>query len=275
MIFDLVVSILVQELNPEAIVLYGSYASNLQDEKSDVDLLAFFKEVPSPPIRRAVYEKIPNAKILEVAATAHTLNNGWDNSWSPINDKLVINGKIIEIGFNTIEWVNRVVNCLIIDHKTTCEEFPFRPYTFLGLLESCQVLYDPNQFIQKIRSQIRPFPQALKEKIMQEFLPILVNALEELMDCSARNIGILAYQFYLFRAIDALIQLLFVINDVYDPASKRTEPLLFKLKILPPGFEEFLLDVLPRFYENQKRVSEFLKISIDFISRNKNIERKI
>ncbi len=271
MITDLIVPILAQNLDPQTIILYGSYAQNLQDEKSDFDLLALFKKIPSPNIRKNAYEKIPDVEILDIASATISLNNGWDNSWSPVNDKLLIHGKKVEIGYNTIDWVNRIVENLIVKHQTTCEEFPFRPYTFLGLLESCQVLYDPQKFIQEILSQIRPFPQPLKGKVIKEFLPILLEAHEELMDYSARNIGILSYQFYLFRAIDALIQILFVLNKVYDPASKRTEPLLFKLKILPPGLEEFVLKVLPRFYEKQKEVTQFLEKAIEFIHNHSQV----
>lgn len=265
MILDPAIPILAQDLDAQVIVLYGSYAQNQQDEKSDLDLLVLLKKMPSSSIRRKAYEKIPHAKILEIATRPLQQNNGWDNSWSPINDKLLIHNKKIEIGYNTIAWTNRIVENLVVKHQTTCKEFPFRPYTFLGLLESCQVLYDPNKFIQKIQSQIRPIPKPLKKKIFQEFLPILLEAHEELQDYSARNIGILAYQFHLFRGIDALIQILFVLNDVYDQASKRIEPLLFKLKSLPPHLEKFVLDVLPRFYEKQREVSQFFEGAIQFL----------
>lgn len=103
---------------------------------------------------------------------------------------------------------------------------------------------------------------------MEEFLPILVEAHQELVDYSARNIGILAYQVHLFRAVDALIQIIFVLNDVYDPAFKRTEPFLFKLKILPLGLEKFVLKVLPSFYAKREEVSEFLKKIIEFIKEH-------
>lgn len=265
MIIDEVVTVLVNSLNVQAILLYGSYAQNLQDEYSDFDLLVLLKEIPIPAHREDVYEKIPHAKIIETAPKATRENNGWDNSWSPINDKLLVQSKRVEIGYNTTGWVNRVVNNLIVKHKTTCKEFPFRPYTFLGLLEVCQVLYDCNHFIQRIRSKSKPIPEPLKKAIFQEFYPILRETHEELKDYMARNIGILAYQFHLFRGIDALIQILFVLNDVYDPALKRIEPVLFNLKRLPPHFQKFVNHTLPRFYENQKEVNQFLEETIHFL----------
>jgi len=80
MITDSIVNIIAQNLDPQAIVLYGSDAQNLQDEKSDVDLLVLCKKIPVANIRRGVYEKIHHVKILEIAPTELQLNNGWDNS---------------------------------------------------------------------------------------------------------------------------------------------------------------------------------------------------
>lgn len=265
MMIDEVVSILAKNLEAKAILLYGSYAQNLQDEHSDFDLLVLLKDTPPPAERKGIYEKIPHAKIVEIAPRAVGKNNGWDNSWSPINDKLLVQSKRVEIGYNTTHWVNRIVNNLVVKHKTTCKEFPFRPYTFLGLLEVCQVLYDCNHFIQRIRSKIKPIPEPLKKAIFQEFYPVLFEAYEELKDYAARNIGILAYQFHLFRGIDALMQILFILNDVYDPALKRIEPFLFNLKLLPPHFQKFVNHTLPRFYENQKEVNQFLEETIHFL----------
>ena len=46
MIIDQVVPILAKDLDAKAILLYGSYAQNMQDEKSDFDLLVLLKTIP-------------------------------------------------------------------------------------------------------------------------------------------------------------------------------------------------------------------------------------
>ena len=98
MIIEQAIPVLVTHLEPQSILLYGSYAQNLQDEKSDFDLLVLLKTIPVPDTRQDAYEKIPHAKIVEMAPAALQQNNGWDNSWSPINDKLLVHGKKVEIG---------------------------------------------------------------------------------------------------------------------------------------------------------------------------------
>lgn len=90
---DQAIPILEKDLDAKAILLYGSYAQNMQDEKSDFDLLVLLKAIPLPDTRRATYEKILHTKIVEIAPAILQRNNGWDNSWSPCNDKLLIHGK--------------------------------------------------------------------------------------------------------------------------------------------------------------------------------------
>ena len=145
--------------------------------------------------------------------------------------------------------------------KSHLKNFPLGPIPFFGLLEYSQCLYDKNLFVQTIKSKIRPFPIELKKKIVQTQLPMLRDCYEDLLDNIERNIGLLAYQFHVFMALDAMIQLLWVINDVYDPASKRCEVFLFKLKKLPKNFIKFINSSLPKSYEHKKEfINSFYKI---------------
>ena len=80
----------------------------------------------------------------------------------------------------------------------------------------------------------------MKKNIAKSYLPVLCDCVDDLMDNIQRDIGILAYQFHVFMALDAICQLLWVINDVYDPSSKRTEAYLFKLS----AFQDKLLKLI-------------------------------
>src|SRR3990167_3110501 len=256
---------LTNHLSIQGIVCYGSYALALNDEKSDIDLLILMKEeIPNQQIRRQCYQQFPALTVISYAE--ETMNAGnWDNSWSPVNDKLILHHQPLDIGYNTTTWVDKVINNLIIKQQTSFPEFPFRPYSFLGLLESAKIFYDKDDFIQNHLKKIRPMPLTLKEKIIREFLPILIESHQELLDYSERNIGILAFQFHLGRGLDALEQVLFAINNVYHPASKYIEYFLLRLKYQPPGLADFIHSTLPKFYENKKAVVDFFKTALDFI----------
>lgn len=259
------VSHLANEIKAQSILCYGSYAQMLQDDKSDIDLLVIVNHtIPRDNFREIAYSKFPNTKIVSLGKNM----GDWDVSWTPINDCLMIDDQAIDIGYNTAEWVNRIIENLIIKNQITFDEFPFRPYTFLGLLETCKILYDKNNFIASCQSKISPIPRGLKKEIVNSFLPILKESYEELIDYSQRDIGILAYEFQLFRGLDAITNLLFAINDTYDPASKRTEVFLFKLKKQPPNLYDFINKVLPRFYENKTELLNHFKSFITFIEKN-------
>ncbi len=253
---------LADALGAQSVLCYGSYSQGLQDEKSDIDLLILADSIPSQDVREAAYRSIPQVQILSLS---RKVVGDWDTSWTPVNDQIQVGSQIFEIGYNTTGWVDLIIHKLIVQHQISFEEFPFRPYTFLGLLESSQVLYDRDGFVAKCKSQIRPIPPELKRAIAQAFWPVLEENYRDLVDCAERNIGILAFEFFLFRGMDAAIQLLFVLNDVYDPASKRTEPFLFKLKHLPPHLNQFISEILPRFYEKKKEVCAFFIEMLQFL----------
>lgn len=256
---------LTKEYNIQSILCYGSSAVSMNDAKSDIDLLVLVNgTVSNNETRKLIYEKFTNLKIISISKE----NSDWDQSWSPINDRLMMNDVPLDIGFNTTEWVNVVVENLIVKHLISFPEFQFRPYTFLGLLETCKILYDKENYIEKCLSRIKPIPSELKNEIIKSFLPILKESYEDLIDYSKRDIGILSFEFMLFRAIDALIQLLYVINDVYDPASKRTEKFLFQLKKQPDNFNIFINSILPRFFEKKNEIISFLNQSIRFVEND-------
>lgn len=254
---------LLQFLEIESVICYGSYATGYQDQKSDVDLLIFVKNIPEKRELEEIYHQFKGFHKIELKEL-----DLWNSSWTMMNGSLeAMNGMKIEFGFNTIEWTKTVMQKLLENHEISFEEFPFRPYTFLGLLEHSQSIYDQNFFIEKLKSKIRPFPLELKKAIVKPNLAMLQDCLLDLEDNIARNIGILSYQFHIGMGLDAAIQLLWVLNDYYDPASKRSENYLFKLRILPENFEKFISITLPKCYEKREEfLQEFLKVK-DFIEK--------
>lgn len=259
---------LVSAFEIESILCYGSYAQMLQDNKSDIDLLVIVKHtIPAKFDRQAVYKQIPNNEIIALEVD---LAGRWDMAWTPVNDRLILEKQAIDVGYNTVAWVKAVIENLIIKNKITFDEFSFRPYTFLGLLESANILCDQNNFIKKCLSKIRPMPPKLKGAIIHTFLPVLKESYAELVDYAARDIGILAFEFQLFRGLDAAISILFAMNEIYDPASKRTEHFLFKLNKQPTNLANFINKILPRFYENKKEVLQFFEELILFIENSIN-----
>lgn len=261
---------LVLTLPIQSLLCYGSYVMELSlPHQSDIDLLALVQgDIPKSDVRRKAYETMERVAIIQIADDTPKTSM-WDNSWSPVNDRLLIDSQLVEIGYNTTKWVHKVLDMLLKKHLTTFAAFPFRPYTFLGLLETSQLLYDQDHFVAGCKERMRPFPKPLKKAICSEFLPIFKENVKDLIDCGNRDVGILSYLFFLERSIDALIQLLFAINEIYDPASKRTEYYLARLKQVPNDLDSFLYKLLPHFYENRENIALFFSNAIQWIEIQK------
>lgn len=54
-VFDEITKLLIKELDPEQIILFGSYAWGVPTEDSDVDLFIIISESDEPPAKRARY----------------------------------------------------------------------------------------------------------------------------------------------------------------------------------------------------------------------------
>lgn len=216
-----------------SILCFGSYALDVYDEHSDIDLYVLcVPELMSIATRQAILANLQGVTDLDLAQD-HT---GWENQWSPQSDRLALNGMTLELSYNTQDWLTNVVHKVIEEGATSLPELTFRPYTMLGLLTNAIVLYDPNHVIAQLRMGLAPYPPLLKEHLISHNLAILTEWLADLQDCATRDFGHSSFLFYLWHLCDALISLLFALNETYDPATKRSEKMLKRLTHLPKDF---------------------------------------
>jgi len=213
-----------------AILCFGSYALNTYDQHSDIDLYVVCDPaIIAEATRRDIFEKLP--AVSEVQLNYST--PGWDDQWSLQPDKFKLNQAVFDISYNTKAWISTVVDKVTAEGATSIPELPFRPYALLGLLANAIPLYDSQGFIQEINSKLYPYPPRLKDHLIQENLPILLDRLNEIQDGAVREIGNTAFLFHLWQACDAFISILFALNEQYDPATKRPEQEFSKFKLAP------------------------------------------
>lgn len=216
-----------------AIICMGSYAFGTADAYSDIDLYVICDpHIISPSTRQSVLEQTGTVSSLQIQ---HELA-GWDNQWAPQTDQLKLRQQPIDISYNTKMWLTTVVNKVITQGAISIPELTFRPYTMLGLLANAISLYDSEDFIKNIIAQLYPYPQKLKQNILAEFMPQLEDSLTELQNFVLRDIDNAAFLFHLSRFCDALTSILYAINEVYDPAVKRSMLTLSKLDRMPTNF---------------------------------------
>jgi predicted nucleotidyltransferase len=228
-----VVEALTQAPSVVGILCFGSYALEVYDEHSDIDLYVLCDpEMMPEAVRRTLLSNIQGVTDLQL----HQTHAGWTNQWTPQSDRLLLNRMPIELSYNTKNWVTTVVRQVIEDGALSLPEFTFRPYTLLGLLANAIVLYDPVGVIAQLLARLIPYSAPLKANLIRKNLPILTEWLVDLHDCAMRDFGSSSFLFYLWHICDALDTLLFAINETYDPAAKRSEHELSKLPLLPNHF---------------------------------------
>jgi hypothetical protein len=137
---------------------------------------------------------------------------------------------------------------------TSLPEFQFRPYTVLGLLNHAQILYDPHGRLSALKRSLFPFPKRLKRNIIDENLPIFREIIRELQECVQKKLGSGTLIFHLWRLDDALQNLLFAINEYYDPASKRNEAFISNLGKVPAAYKDGYAKLVDGIFKPKERI---------------------
>ena len=221
--------------NIRGILCFGSYAVGTNDDRSDIDLYAFCQpHVPPSEVRKPCIGQIEGITGVQIDHAEF----GWDVQWCAKGDRFRLNGILIDITYNTLQWVTTVVQKVTEEGLTSVPELRFRAHTMLGLLEESLILYDPDSVLAELQSHLRPYPLKLKQSLLSESLPVLEGSLQDLEDYLGRDIGNTAFHFHLERILDALGTMLFALNERYDPATKRVEEAYRRLAILPDRFAE-------------------------------------
>jgi predicted nucleotidyltransferase len=210
------IHVLVDSHNIDGILCFGSYAAGLHDEQSDLDLFIFCDpELPPIGDRQRWYRDLPGVSEIQVDLQSP----GWDTQWNPQMDKIKLGSTEIDICFNTIGWLESVIDAVTSQGLTSVPEMTFRPYTMLGLLAQSIVLHDRNGRLQATIASIYPYPAKLKRTLIDENLTILADRLKEIQECVSRGIGNMAFLFHLCGACDSLLAVLLALNERYDSAT--------------------------------------------------------
>jgi hypothetical protein len=104
-------------------------------------------------------------------------------------------------------------------------------------------LLDKGKVVRKWRDQAQPFPWQLKLNLLQHYVPLLGENLEALVVDAERHLGSRLFLFHLNQAADALVSVLFAVNEVYEPGDRWAE------RNILPTLEKAPKEFLTRFTE--------------------------
>ena len=230
---DTVITVLSGIDSIKGALCFGSYAMGTFDARSDIDLYVLcHPEIITPEDRLGAFEMIDGVTELQIDHQDPT----WDNQWCPAGDTFRLHGVLIDVGWNTIDWIRTVIRKVSEEGSTSFPELRFRAHTMLGLLANSVILLDPETILHRMKSDLYPYPPRLKQALLRESLPILKGSLGDMRDYVDRGIGNTAFRFHLGRILDALGTIVFALNERYDPATKRVEQAYATMNRLPRDF---------------------------------------
>ncbi|MGN6352497.1 MAG: nucleotidyltransferase domain-containing protein [Parafilimonas sp.] len=227
----------------EAVVLGGSYALNMADDESDLDIGIYYSET-SPfdigKIKRLAEKYAQNEK---PTVTGFYEWGPWVNGGAWIN---TANGKV-DLLYKNIDQVRTTIGNA---HKGIWENhfeqqppYGFSSVIFLAETHYCIPLYDPNSDIEKLKESVKKYPLKLKQTVLNDSLWSAEFTIWQAEKFAAKNdvyntIGCIV------RAVKNIVTALFSINEIYPMGDKRAIDILERATIKPDNLNHKINAIL-------------------------------
>jgi hypothetical protein len=109
-----------------AVAGIGSHAMGTADKRSDVDLFVICDpDIVASSARQSFLSGIQGVSDIQVEGA----NHGWENAWAPATDKFTLAQVLVDMNYNTKDWLAGVVDQVIKRGATSLPAMRFRPYT--------------------------------------------------------------------------------------------------------------------------------------------------
>lgn len=227
-----------------AVVLGGSYARRRARPGSDIDLGLLYSEADPFPIE----------SVRELAATvddtASPVVTGF-YEWGPwVNGGawLTIGGRRVDFIYRSIEHVERVIadaeaGRYQLDYAQQ-PPFGFFSATYLGEVDVCIPLYDPEARLDPLKQRVAKYPEALRMAVVRDYLWAAEFGLAAFAHKFAARADVYGTASCLTRAVNQLILVLFALNRRYPINDKTALTEVGELDRAPARFAQRVQETL-------------------------------
>src|SRR6266508_280646 len=156
-----------------AILVVGSVAHGQVDELSDVDLLvACRSDVPPLADRK---------EILTAIGSGWQFDRQHEGSlFRVVDEDGHVADAFVTVHYQTVPWIDAVLDAVLQYGAITTEQMPFRPYTVPALLQRAWVLLDRDGEVARWREASTNYPPLLQANILRHVVPALREHVDEL-----------------------------------------------------------------------------------------------
>ncbi|HJF69067.1 nucleotidyltransferase domain-containing protein [Staphylococcus kloosii] len=246
------------------VVLGGSRAKGNHRADSDIDIGIYYDETQgfnTDNIEKAAL-KINDEKkddlITSLGDWGEWINGG---GW------LLVNGYHVDLIFRNIKKVNEVIkDCLsgkVTIHYQTGHPHGFLNVMYMGELNICKILADPQNKLIELKNKTFPYPPKVKQSITQFFAFEASFSFMFIEDNINKN-DISYIMGHLFRCISCLNQVIFAKNEIYCINEKKSVAMINEFPIKPKNYKNRIDNIVSSLsmdeYKTKQSIEELRKI---------------
>jgi predicted nucleotidyltransferase len=219
-----------------AIALSGSYARQLDDALSDVDICVYVKDqLPSASVRENAYAKLGLNDFIYFDVDFEQLRG----------DGVRINGMRCDVAWFSIPKVQSILQAL--EHDFGCQE------GLPGALSTMQTLYDPHNIISRLQNEIPSYSGARAKHRIQKAMEeahYSVYSLGWLKKAAFRQ-DYFSYMKYTYELLDKLFYTWFALNRAWFSEEKRLTRQITSFHYLPKHAVQRIRSIILHQDENE------------------------
>ena len=228
------------------IVLAGSFARGRARPDSDIDLGVLYDE--NEPFKIEALRNLavrlndhPKPVVTEFYEWGRWVNGG---TW------LTVHGQRVDVLYRSIQHLERVIaDAQAGRYEIDYEQLPpfgfFGP-TYLGEVSTCRALFDPKDFLPRLKERVAAYPEALRVAIVRDCLWSVEFGLQAFAPKFALAGDVYGTAGCLARFANRLVLVLFALNRVYFVNDKTAIAEIGEFKEAPSFFGDRLQSILSR-----------------------------
>lgn len=236
-VLDKIVTALTKILGIEAVVLGGSRARGTHSTESDIDIGIYYNN--------ATFDLVSLNKAAQLLDNEHRENlivpPGEWGKWVNGGGWLIIDGYHVDFILRDVERVEKVITeCQegsISAHYQTGHPHAYINAMYMGELAICKILWDKQGNISTRKSIAEQYPPKLKEAIIG-FFGFEAGFSLMFAENNAKKNDVYYVTAHIVRAISALNQVLFAVNEEYCINEKKAVGMIDSFNIHPLGYKD-------------------------------------
>lgn len=230
----------------DGILLGGSRATGMNDEKSDYDIYVYLNSELFEQKRKNILNKY--CSYMEYS----------NKFWELEDDGILNDGIDIEFIYRKIEDIDEMLHSIVFEHNswmgyTTC---------FWDNILNSKILFDRNGRLKELKNKYDiPYPKELKSNIIKKNFMLLKDKSPsfyyQIKKAIERN-DLISINHRTTEFLSCYYDIIFAINEKLHPGEKRLLEQTEALKNLPVNYKENIISLLNNMYKDNNLVLEIL-----------------